>query len=194
MKKLLIITMLLYPLTGFSGIYTNTNFKPYIGINGGINITDYSMTIDLENTYYSATINTGARINSIFGAEFFFSHSSRNNLERIYELSSTNHEIYYMSFGFDIFGYYKINHEFDLFTTFGVANYKLYDKTTFISPYSESYKKLSDNNISTRIGIGISYTFPGQHVSGIFRFNYTPLGNKLIHTMSEFNIGMRYTF
>lgn len=194
MKKIIIIISLLFPLSGFSGIYTNTNFKPYIGINGGINFTEYSIDTKLNDTYYSAAINTGARIGKNFGTELFFSHSSTNNLENINDLTSINHEIYYITFGFDIYGYYGISREFDFFTTFGVANYKIYYKNTTISPYEENSSQLSDNNISTRFGIGIAYTFPGSLISGILRFNYTPLGNKFIHNMSEFNLGMRYTF
>ena len=194
MKKLPIIIALLSPITGHSKIYTNANFKPYIGVNGGINFMDYNLSIDLDDIYYSATLNAGARIGTNFGAEFFFSHSSTNKLERVYELSAANHEIYYMIYGFDIYGYYGLTREFDFFTTFGVANYKLYDKTTFISPFQESSEKLSDNNVSTRLGIGLSYKFPGNHISAILRFNYTPLGNELIQNMSEFSFGMRYTF
>ena len=53
MKKLLIIIALLSPITGHSKIYTNTNFKPYIGVNGGINFMDYNLSIDLDDIYYS---------------------------------------------------------------------------------------------------------------------------------------------
>lgn len=194
MKNILIILAIIFPIFANAGIYTNTNFRPYIGVSGGMNIMDYTMDIDLDDLYYSATINTGARIGSNFGAELFFSQSSTNNLEYVYDLTATNHEIYYMIFGFDIYGYYSITHDINFFTSFGVANYKLYDKTTYISPTDETSEKKSDNNVSTRLGIGLMYTFPGDNVSGILRYNYTPLGNELIHNMSEFTVGVRYTF
>ena len=61
MKKLLFIITLIFPLTGFAGIYTqNNNFKPYIGINAGANIANYTIETDMDETYYSATINAGA--------------------------------------------------------------------------------------------------------------------------------------
>ena len=117
MKKVLLIISAILPISANAEIYNNTNFQPYIGIDAGINIADYTTKTDLEDISYSATINTGARIGRNFGVELFFSHSSTNNLEHIDDFYAQNHEIYYMSFGFDIFGYYTVSKNFDFFTT-----------------------------------------------------------------------------
>lgn len=193
MKKLPIISLILLPICANAGIYThNNNFRPYIGIAGGLNIADYTYETNLDETYYSATINAGARIGRNFGVELFFTHSSTNKLDNTDTFVPTNHEMYYMAFGFDMFGYYNISNDFDFFTSFGVANYKVYNKLEFMDTLTET--KISDNSVSTRIGIGLMYTFPGDSVSGLLQYQYTPINNEFINTMSEFSIGMRYTF
>ena len=119
MKKILILSTILFTTATHAGIYTNTgNFRPYIGIDAGLNIADYTYKTELDETYYSATINAGARIGRNFGVELFFTHSSTNELENTYDFSATNHELYYMAYGFDIYGYYNITNEFNFFTTF----------------------------------------------------------------------------
>ena len=55
----------------------------------------------MDENYYSATINAGARIGANFGLEFFFTHSGNNNLELTSGLETINHEVYYMGYGFD---------------------------------------------------------------------------------------------
>ena len=195
MKKLLITLVFLSPTYANAGIYTyNNNFRPYIGIEAGLNIADYTYKTDLDETYYSATINAGARIGKNFGIELFFTHSSTNELEYIYDIDILNHELYYMGFGFDMYGYYNLDQDFYFFTTFGVANYKIYNRYEYITPFTSASEKTSQNDVSTRLGIGLMYTFPTDHVSALIRYQYTPINNELIQTMSEFSIGMRYTF
>ncbi len=195
MKKLLFIFTLLFPLSGFGGIYTyNNNFRPYIGINAGLNITDYTIETDMDDQYYSATINAGARIGSGFGLEFFFTHSGNNNLELTSTLETINHEVYYMGYGFDIYGYYKIIPDFDFFTTFGVANYNFYDEYDYINVFESASDKISENRVTTRLGIGFMFTFPGDNVSALFKYQYTPINMQVIRNLNEFSIGIRYTF
>ncbi len=190
MKKLLFL--LIFTPTFASG-YTS-NFKPYIGIDAGLNITDYTMETELDETFYSATINAGARIGNHFGVELFFTQSSTNELEYQYDYAAIHHELYYNAFGFDIFGYYKISREFDFFTSFGVANYNIYNKFDYIDILHNTSAKESDNNVTTRLGIGVMYTFPGNHVSGLIQYQYSPINTELVNTMSEFSVGMRYIF
>lgn len=195
MKKIIIMFACMLPICANAGIYNqNSNFRPYVGIDAGLNVADYTVETDLDEIYYSAKINAGARIGRNFGVELFFAHSSTNNLEYVQYLSAIEHEIYYMAFGFDIYGYYNITKEFDFFTTFGVADYKVYNKFDFIDSLDATETKESDNSVSTRIGIGLMYTFPGDNVSVVVRYNYTPINNDFINTMSEFSIGFRYNF
>lgn len=195
MKRLLLISACLLPICANAGIYThNNNFRPYIGIDAGLNIADYTLQTDLDETYYSAKINAGARIGRNFGVELFFTHSSTNNVQYTQYLNTIEHEIYYMAFGFDIYGYYNITNEFDFFTTFGVANYKVYNKFDYTESLNAAEIKESDNRVSTRIGIGLMYTFPGDSISALIQYNYTPINNEFINTMSEFSVGFRYNF
>ena len=195
MKRLLLISACLLPICANAGIYThNNNFRPYIGIDAGLNIADYTLQTDLDETYYSAKINAGARIGRNFGVELFFTHSSTNNIQYTQYVNAIEHEIYYMAFGFDIYGYYNITNEFDFFTTFGVANYKVYNKFDYIESLNATEIKESDNRVSTRIGIGLMYTFPGDSISALIQYNYTLINNEFINTMSEFSVGFRYNF
>lgn len=194
LNKIILLIFILSPLSANAGVYANTNFRPYLGIDIGLNIADYTYNTNLSDTYSSATINAGARIGQTFGAELFFTHSSTNNLEFIYDLNAINHEIYYIAFGFDIFAYYNITKDINIFTTFGVANYKIYNKYEYITETSETNSKTSDSNVTTRIGIGGMYTFPGNKVSAHIQYHYTPINNELISTMSEFTFGIRYAF
>lgn len=195
MKKLFFIIAVLIPIYANGQIYTNTgNFRPYIGIDAGLNIADYSIKTDLDDVFYSAKINAGIRIGNNFGAGLFFTHSSSNKLEHTQTLSAVNHEIYYMSFGFDIFGYYNLTKELDFFTTFGIANNKIYNKYTFVNQTDEYSEQTSQNDIGTRIGIGLLYNFPGDKVSALFQYQYVPVKDSFIDTMSEFSAGIRYTF
>ena len=192
MKYLYTILFLCMPISLLAN--SNSNFTPYIGANIGMTIEDYTYETEIDETYYSATINAGARIGKNFGAELFFTHSSTNDLEYIYDFDAINHEIYYMAFGFDIYAYYNVSQYFDFFTSFGVANYKTYTKYTYINQLTETSEQTSDNNVNTRIGIGLMYTFPNDNISGLIQYQYTPLNNELINTMSEFSIGIRYNF
>ena len=194
MKKLLVLFTILFTLPATAGIYTNTNFHPYIGIDAVINIADYTNKTELDESYYSATINAGARIGRNFGVELFFTHSSTNELDYMYDYFSTNLETYFMAFGFDIYGYYNITKEFDFFTTFGVANYKTYNKYTYIDSLIKTSEKTDENDVSTRLGIGLMYTFPGDNISALLRYQYTPINNEFIQTISDFSFGIRYTF
>ena len=175
--------------------YANTaHFRPYIGFDGGLSIADYTTDIAQEENYYSATINAGARIGRNFGFELFFTHSSSNDAEYIYSLETLNHEIYYMGFGFDIYAYYGISPEFDFFTSFGVANYKIYNKYEYITPYLSETQTQSDNSVNTRLGIGFMYTLPSDNLSLLLQYQYAPISNEIINTLSEFSVGVRYIF
>lgn len=193
MKKLFLLFFIFMTCPAFAGIYTNNNFKPYIGVDFGINIADYNYETDLDNIYYSFSANAGAKIGRNFGFELFFEQSSENNLEYINETQSHNHEYYYQAFGFDIFAYYSITREFDFFTSFGVGNYITYNQHDCVGIINEE-TRTKENDVTTRFGIGIMYTFPGDKVSGILQYQYIPLNNELINTMSDFSIGIRYSF
>lgn len=195
MKKLFITFAILAPLYANAGIYTNSeNFRPYIGVEIGLNIADYATRTNLDEQYYSATINAGARMGRNFGLEFFFTHSGDNELEFVSSYDTINHLIYYMGYGFDIYGYYEIIPDFEFFTTFGVANYSFYDDYEHLGTYTSTSEKLSENQVTTRLGIGLIYTFPDDHVSGVFRYQYTPINLDIIRNMNEFSVGLRYTF
>lgn len=193
MKKILLTFLLLITTSAGAGIYTNNNFKPYIGANFGLNIAEYNYKTDLEDIYYSVSGNIGAKIGRNFGAELYFSQSATNNLEYIDDFSAVNHEFYYQSFGFNIFAYYGISKEFDFFTTFGVANYKTYYKNEQIGEYTQT-DELTENDVTTKFGIGLIYTFPMDKVSALIQYQYSPVNNWLIGTLSEFSVGIRYTF
>ena len=106
------------------------------------------------------------------------------------DFEALDHEIYYQAYGFDIFGYYNISKEFDFFTSFGVANYKIFNKFDYINPYTDQTEKTTKNDVSTRFGIGVMYTFPGDDISILGQYQYTQLNNELIKNMSEFSVGM----
>lgn len=195
MKKILILFAIFVSNSVFAGIYTNNNnFRPYIGINAGYNVANYTIPENLDKNYISATINAGARIGNNFGVELFFLHSSTNNLDYIYEYYSINHELYFQSFGFNIYGYYGLNKDFDFFTTFGVANYHIENQFDYFDGFSNSEEKMTFNNVSTQLGIGLMYTFPGDNISILAQYQYMPINTTFINNMSEFSIGMRYTF
>ena len=190
MKKLLLLFMM-----GFCVSAHASNFKPYVGVDAGLNIADYTSNItNMDDRFWSATINAGARIGRGFGVELFFTHSSANDLEYLFVAEVLNHEIYYMGYGFDVFGYYNISRDFDFFTSFGVANYRIYNKYEYIGPYEDLSSTQSDNNIGTRFGVGIMYSFPGDNVSGLLQYQYVPVNNEIINVISEFSIGFRYNF
>ena len=194
MKYNLIIALFFIPLYANAQIYNNSNFRPYIGIDAGLNIADFTTDTDLDNNFYSATINGGLLIGNNFGIGLFFTHSSTNNLEYQREFTASNHELYYLSYGFDVFGYYDLTRELEFFTSFGVGHYQFYNKNTYISPSNELSDTTSLKDTNTRIGIGIMYKFPGNHISALLQYQYVPLGNTWLNNMNEFSFGIRYTF
>lgn len=195
MKKILILFAIFISNSVFAGIYTNNNnFRPYIGINAGYNVANYTIPENLDKNYISATINAGARIGNNFGVELFFSHTSTNTLDYIYSYYTVNHELYLQSFGFNIYGYYGITKEFDFFTTFGVANYHIENQFDYFDGFSNSEEKMTFNNVSTQLGIGLMYTFPGDNISILTQYQYMPINTTFINNMSEFSIGIRYSF
>lgn len=193
MKKLFLLFFIFMTCPAFAGIYTNNNFKPYIGVDFGFNIADYNYETNLDDLYYSLSANAGAKIGRNFGFELFFEQSSTNDLENINSGQALNHEFYYQGFGFDIIAYYPISKDFEFFTSFGVANYKTFNKMEYVGYINEEFDT-KENDVTTRLGIGIMYTFPGNKISGLLQYQYIPLNNELINTMSDFSVGIRYTF
>ena len=193
MKKL-ILSFVSFALIS-AGAHANTHtFNPYVGFDVGLDIMDYTTKTGMDDIYYSGVINVGARIGQNFGAELFFSHSSSTELEFVYAYESLIHEVYFMSYGFDIFGYYSVSNDFDFFTSFGVANYKTYIETDYISPSLSTSDKVSENNVTTSIGIGLMYTFPTDNISILAQYKYIPINNELFGTISEFSAGIRMNF
>lgn len=192
MKKFLILIVLLFSFSAHAIGYKK--FAPYVGINGGLNVVNYSFETNLKDIYYSATLNAGARIGRKFGAELFFTHSSANELMHTSDFFVVNHEVYYIGYGADFYGYYNISREFDFFMTLGIANYKTYNTYEYIDPSESFADEISVNNVCARIGVGVMYTFLVDGVSALARFQYIPTNNELIKTMSEFSVGMRYIF
>lgn len=191
MKKLVLFIALLFIGTAHAN---SSNFNTYVGIDMGANISEYNYNLNLDEIYYSATLNAGLRIGHNFGAELFFTHSSSNSLEYIADFDAVEHEIYYMAFGFDIYAYYNMTRQASLFTSFGVANYKIYYKSDYVNLYNSYEEKESDNTVTTRLGLGFIYTFPSDGISILAQYQYTPLNNVLFNNMSEFSVGFRYNF
>ncbi len=173
--------------------YSNT-FSPYIGLDLGANVADYTFETELEDVYYYGTINAGARIGGNFGIELFAILSEKNKIDYVNDLYSETFSFNYNAFGFDIFAYSGLSKTFDFFTSFGVANYKINASYEYTDLYQTTYDSDSDNNIGTRIGVGLMFNFPGDNISGLIKYNYIPLNNSLINTISEFSIGFRYLF
>lgn len=191
MKKILFILPIILSTNAIAD-----NFTPYIGMDAGLNIASYNNDIDLEEQYYTATINAGMRIGSNFGVELFFTQSADNENEFIHETLALTQEniISYQSFGFDIFGYYEIVKNMDFFTSFGIANYNIsseYKYNNGLITYEESDKQ---TETASRFGIGLMFTFPNDSVSILGQYQYSALSNELIKSLSEFSIGFRYNF
>ncbi|MBQ8473559.1 MAG: porin family protein [Alphaproteobacteria bacterium] len=191
MKKIIFILPIILSANAFAD-----NFTPYIGMDAGLNIASYNNDIDLEEQYYTGTINAGMRIGQNFGVELFFTQSADNENTITYEYSPLTQDINisYQSFGFDIFGYYPIVKDMDFFTSFGIANYRISHEFEFndgLTTYGESD---TTTETATRFGIGLMYTFPNDSVSILGQYQYSTLSNELIKSLSEFSIGFRYNF
>ncbi len=171
-----------------------TDFAPYIGFNAGLNILNYTSHTKQDQDYLSATINAGVRISKNIGTEVFFTHSSSNDVNYIYNYETLIHELYYLAYGIDIFAYYNITKGLDFFTSFGIANYKIYNKYEYQNPFMTQDTTDTDTSITTRIGIGILYSIPHDSISLLLKYKYVPLNTEIINTMSEFSIGIRYNF
>lgn len=189
MKKFLLLSLILFTRNAHAN-----DFHPYVGANVGLNLADYITPTDIDDTYYAANINIGARIGRNFGVELFFGHSSTNSIDLVYGYDAFSNDIYYLSYGFDIFGYYSVSNDFDFFTSFGVANTKTYIETTYISPTYQYTSKTPDSNVNTRIGLGLMYTFPTDNISILAQYKYIPINNELFGTISEFSAGIRMNF
>lgn len=191
MKKIYIATLVF--LLNCVPSYSNT-FSPYIGLDLGANIAQYTSDYGLDENYYNGTINAGARIGSNFGIELFYTHTLPNEVDYVFSAETITNQVYYNAFGFDIYAYYNLPSNFDFFTSFGVANYKTYNKLTYTTPFDEVSAKTDFTNTTTRFGIGLLYTFSDDNVSGLIQYQYAPINNEIINTISEFSIGFRYIF
>lgn len=191
MKKI-IATILLFIFSTLPG--QSKDFAPYLGVDIGLNIAQYTSDYGLDENYYNGTINAGARIGSNFGIELFYTHTLPNEVDYVFSAETITNQVYYNAFGFDIYAYYNLPSNFDFFTSFGVANYKTYNKLTYTTPFDEVSAKTDFTNTTTRFGIGLLYTFSDDNVSGLIQYQYAPINNEIINTISEFSIGFRYIF
>jgi opacity protein-like surface antigen len=170
---------------------TSSGFHPYIGIDAGYNIADFSTKTEIDNQYLSLTANIGAKIGSSFGAELFFTQSDKTEHEQDIGHDTLTQSIDYQSYGFDVYWYNRIIENFDFFTSFGVANYRF----SFDSEYDISDTEIhqSENRVSTRVGIGILYEFT-EHFSLLGQYQYAPVNINFINSLSEFSFGIRISF
>lgn len=191
MKKILFVLPLILSTNAFAN-----NFTPYIGLDAGLNIADYTYDQDLEEQYYTATINAGMRIGSNFGVELFFTQSADNENTLVYEFSTLTQDINisYQSFGFDIFGYYSMVENMDFFTSFGIANYRISNEITYSDGFETSSESDTMTETASRFGIGLMYTFPNDDISILGQYQYSTVNNEYIKSLSEFSIGFRYNF
>lgn len=191
MKKILFILPLLFTTNAFAD-----NFIPYLGLDAGLNIADYAYEIDLDEQYYSGTINAGMRIGSNFGVELFFTQSTDNNNTMTYAYSPETIEIgvSYQSFGFDIFGYYSMVENMDFFTSFGIANYRISNEIKYIDEFETYSESDTMTETASRFGIGLMYTFPHDNISILGQYQYSTVNNEYIKSLSEFSVGFRYNF
>lgn len=191
MKKALILLFLINCTSVYAA---DQNFIPYIGGDIGVDFIDYNLDTKMDDDFYSGTINLGARIGKNFGAELFFKHSTKNSLEYIFNYETLELDLYYISYGFNIYGYYTVADNFDFFTSFGVSNYKIHTSLEYTNPYYDETHQETINDISTHLGIGIMYTFPYENFSILGQYKYTPLNTEIIKTISEFSVGFRLNF
>lgn len=191
MKKILFILPLILSTNAFAD-----NFTPYVGLDAGLNIADYTYDQDLEEQYYTATINAGMRIGSNFGVELFFTQSADNENTFLYEFSTLTQDINvsYQSFGFDIFGYYSMVENMDFFTSFGIANYRISNEIKYIDEFETYSESDTMTETASRFGIGLMYTFPNDDISILGQYQYSTVNNEYIKSLSEFSIGFRYNF
>ena len=157
MKKIIFILPIILSANAFAD-----NFTPYIGMDAGLNIASYNNDIDLEEQYYTGTINAGMRIGQNFGVELFFTQSADNENTITYEYSPLTQDINisYQSFGFDIFGYYPIVKDMDFFTSFGIANYRISNEIKYIDEFETYSESDTMTETASRFGIGLMYPFP----------------------------------
>lgn len=191
MKKILFILPIILSTNAFAD-----NFIPYVGLDAGLNIADYTYDQDLEEQYYTATINAGMRIGSNFGVELFFTQSADNENTLTYEFSPIVQDINisYQSFGFDIFGYYSMVENMDFFTSFGIANYRISTEINTDDGFTTYSESDTMTETASRFGIGLMYTFPNDDVSILGQYQYSTINNEYIKSLSEFSIGFRYNF
>ena len=191
MKKILFILPIILSTNAFAD-----NFIPYVGLDAGLNIADYAYEIDLEEQYYTATINAGMRIGSNFGVELFFTQSADNENTLTYEFSPIVQDINisYQSFGFDIFGYYSMVENMDFFTSFGIANYHISTEINTDDGFTTYSESDTMTETASRFGIGLMYTFPNDDISILGQYQYSTINNEYIKSLSEFSIGFRYNF
>ena len=191
MKKILFILPIILSTNAFAG-----NFTPYVGLDAGLNIADYTYDQDLDEQYYTGTINAGMRIGSNFGVELFFTQSADNENTLTYEFSPIVQDINmsYQSFGFDIFGYYSMVENMDFFTSFGIANYRISNEIKYIDEFETSSESDTMTETASRFGIGLMYTFPNDDISILGQYQYSTVNNEYIKSLSEFSIGFRYNF
>ena len=191
MKKILFILPIILSTNAFAG-----NFTPYVGLDAGLNIADYTYDQDLDEQYYTGTINAGMRIGSNFGVELFFTQSADNENTFTYEFSPTVQDINisYQSFGFDIFGYYSMVKDMDFFTSFGIANYRISTEIKTDDGFTTYSESDTMTDTASRFGIGLMYTFPDDNVSILGQYQYSTINNEYINSLSEFSIGFRYNF
>ncbi len=161
----------------------NFNYIPYIGIDYGFtNIK----TSQHKNNHHLANINIGTKYNNHFGTEMFFEQSA-SDTKKINTESKIKSS--YRSYGLDIATYLPIGcyHEFDLFTTIGIAEY------VFNKKYNNE-KHHNQNGWGYRFGGGFIYNF-NEKISLRATARYVELNDiTYINHLYEYTLGLRYHF
>lgn len=174
--------------------------KPYVGL-------DYSYskasTNDIiveqalvpsklyEDTYNSVVVSVGTKLHQNFGLEAFYQKSGEEKgTQAVFvsggsPIATDKIETSFDAYGLDAQGYLSVAKGIELIGSLGLAQYDFEMKGFG--------KKASDDKIGYRLGAGAQYNFNENFaIRGMAR--YIILDSDAVDDMTEFTLGLRYTF
>jgi opacity protein-like surface antigen len=200
MKKFVYMILLLLGVTILYVPKANANkIKSFIGAELGIlkpGIGSVWNNVMNNDVYFNGKIIAGLKKEYI-GAELFYQFTPEKKQGGIDGIDKPfTGKTKFSALGFDVNGYYQLNNsELEVFGGLGIAKYKIELNFTDV----EGNENFKDDKIAPRLTVGIQQSLNDNiAISAAFRYAFINLKDsesyKVVKSINEINLGLRYTF
>lgn len=189
-------------LISLSANAAEISFQPYVGMDysySKLKYDDIKSSIDgypvvfdsnnMKDTNNSLSLVAGAKFHPNFGAEIFYQKSDEQDKTRRADGLMAKYSTKFTAYGLDAIGYLPVADKTEILGAVGLAQYKVKGKVGGNVIYGSG----DEDGLGVRLGAGAQYNFT-DHIGARAMLRYVVLDNEWVDNITEFSLGIRYTF